>query len=139
MEKNPPPTWSAEQKAAGDRVRDAWDEFFRATPARKTDDPLGGRDPRLIDVRIRHEAELMRYPNVVGVSDGVRIRGGEPTGEPAIVVYVERKVPREELAERDVLPTEMEGIPVDVVEAGRIVPMGTLAIMGREKGRWTDS
>ena len=45
MEKNPPPTWSAEQKAAGDRVRDAWDEFFRATPARKTDDPLGGRDP----------------------------------------------------------------------------------------------
>ena len=42
MDKHPPPTWSAEQKAAGNRMRDAWDEFFRATPARKTDEPMGG-------------------------------------------------------------------------------------------------
>jgi hypothetical protein len=124
MEKDPPPAWSAEQKAAGDQMRDAWDEFFRATPARKTDEPLGGHDARLLDVRARHEADLMRYPNVVGVADGVRMRGGKPTGQPAIVVYVERKVPRQDLAERDLLPGEIEGIPVDVVEAGRIVPLG---------------
>jgi hypothetical protein len=105
-------------------MRDAWDEFFGATPARKTDQPLGGRDARLIDVRTRHEAELMRYPNVVGIADGVRMRGGKPTGQPAIVVYVERKVPRDDLAERDRLPEEIEGVPVDVVETGRIVPMG---------------
>jgi hypothetical protein len=125
MEKEPAPTWSAEQKAAGDRMRDAWDEFFRATPARKTDQPFGGQDPRLLDVRIRHEADLMRYPNVVGIADGVRMRGGKPTGQPAIVVFVERKMPREELTEGDLLPAEIEGIPVDVVESGRIVPMGT--------------
>lgn len=138
MRKDPPPTWSAEQKAAGDQMRDAWDEFFRATPARKTDEPLGGRDIRLLDVRIRHEAELMRYPNVVGIADGVRMRGGKPTGQPAIIVYVERKVPREDLAGHDLLPEEIEGVPVDVVETGRIVPMGKLTSFGRGD-RWTDS
>jgi hypothetical protein len=123
MEKDPPPTWSAEQKAAGDRMREAWDEFFRATPARKTEGPLSGHNARLHDVRARHEAELMRYPNVVGIADGIRMRAGKPTGEPAIVVYVERKVPRNDLAASDLLPAEIEGIPVDVVETGRITPM----------------
>ena len=124
MEKDPPPTWSAEQKAAGDRMREAWDEFFRATPARKTDEPFSGHDARLLDVRARHEAELMRYPNVVGVADGIRMRDGKPTGEPAIIVFVERKVPRQDLTDSDLLPAEIEGVPVDVVETGRITPMG---------------
>jgi hypothetical protein len=124
MANGPAPTWSAEQKATGDQMRDAWDEFFRTVPPRKTDQPFGGQDPRLLDVRLRHEADLMRYPNVVGVADGVRMTGGKPTGQPAIVVYVQRKLPREELAEGDLLPTEIEGMPVDVVESGRIVPMG---------------
>jgi hypothetical protein len=125
MEKDPPPTWSADEKAAGEGMREAWDEFFRAAPARKTDEPLSGHDARLLDVRTRHEAELMRYPNVVGVADGMRMRDGKPTGERAIVVYVERKVPRKDLSERDLLPTEIEGIPVDVVETGPIVAQGT--------------
>jgi hypothetical protein len=120
MEKDPPPTWSADEKAAGERMREAWDEFFRAGPARKTDEPLSGHDARLLDVRTRHEAELMRYPNVVGVADGIRMRDGKPTGEGTIVVYVERKVPRKDLSERELLPTEIEGIPVDVVETGPI-------------------
>ena len=124
MEKDLPPTWSAEQKAAGDRMREAWDEFFRAAPARKTDEPLSGHNARLNEVRARHEADLMRYPNVVGIADGIRMRSGKPTGEPAIIVYVERKAPRKDLAESDLLPAEIEGIPVDVVETGRITPMG---------------
>jgi hypothetical protein len=123
MEKDLPPTWSADEKAAGDRMREAWEEFFRAMPARKTDEPLGGRDARLLEVRARHEAELMRHPNVVGVGDGIRMRDGKPTGQAAIIVYVERKVPRKDLAERDLLPAEIEGVPVDVVETGRIEPM----------------
>jgi hypothetical protein len=123
MKKDPPPTWSADEKAAGDRMREAWEEFFRATPERRTDEPFGGRDARLLEVRTRHEAELMRYPNVVGVGDGIRMRDGKPTGQAAIIVYVERKLPRKDLAERDLLPAEIEGVPVDVVETGRIEPM----------------
>jgi len=76
------------------------------------------------DVRARHEAELMRYPNVVGVADGIATRGGKPTGEQSIVVYVSRKVPASELAADAVLPTEIDGVRVDVVEAGLIEAQG---------------
>ncbi len=79
---------------------------------------------RVADVRVRHEAELMRYPNVVGVADGIATRGGEPTGEQSIVVYVSRKVPASELAADAVLPTEIDGVRVDVVEAGLIEAQG---------------
>ena len=106
-------------------MHQAWDEFFRAGPARKSDEPLSSHDARFLDVRTRHEAELMRYPNVVGVADGVRMRGGKPTGQRAIIVYVSRKVPRKDLAGQDLLPGEIEGIPVDVVETGPIVALGT--------------
>jgi hypothetical protein len=60
----------------------------------------------------RHEPDLMRRANVVAVA--------ERAGERGITVYVARKVPREELAEADLLPTELEGIPVEVVESGPI-------------------
>jgi hypothetical protein len=79
---------------------------------------------RIADVRARHEAELMRYPNVVGVADGIATRGGEPTGEQSIVVYVSKKVPASELAADAVLPTEIDGVRVDVVETGLIEAQG---------------
>jgi hypothetical protein len=72
------------------------------------------------DVRARHEAELMRYPNVVGVADGIATRSGESTGEQCIVVYVSTKLPASELAAEAVLPRELDGVRVDVVQVGRI-------------------
>ncbi len=62
----------------------------------------------------------MRYPNVVGVAPGVRMVQGKPTGERCLVVYVERKIPRTKLKEDEILPREIEGVPVDVVEVGRV-------------------
>ena len=44
-------------------------------------------------VLARHEAELLRYPNVVAVAPGIRTKRGRPTGEACVVVYVERKIP----------------------------------------------
>lgn len=77
-------------------------------------------DARIANVRARYEAELMRYPNVVGVADGIATRGRESTGEQCIVVYVSTKVPASELAADAVLPRELDGVRVDVVEVGRI-------------------
>jgi hypothetical protein len=82
---------------------------------------LEGSD--LEDVKTRHEAELLRYPNVVGVATGVRTTGGKTGEERCIVVFVTTKIPERELGEGDVLPRELEGVPVDVVEAGRIEPL----------------
>lgn len=81
---------------------------------------LGGDAARLAAVRARHEDRLMRFPNVVGVSEGTRVRGGVDTGEPCLVVYVTHKVPPAELGEADVLPSELDGVPVDVRAVGRI-------------------
>lgn len=72
-------------------------------------------------VKRTHQVELMGKANVVGVGVGLRQQGGIPTGELAIVVMVRQKVPRAQLASADVIPTEIEGVPVDVQEVGKIV------------------
>ena len=73
---------------------------------------------RLRRVKMTHERELMRKANVVGVGIGYRQRGGQRTDEPAIVVSVTRKVPRPLLDQGDVIPQELEGVPVDVHAIG---------------------
>ena len=75
---------------------------------------------RAQDVKRRHEAQLMRKPNVVAVGVGFRTRGGQPTQEVCIVVSVRAKVPAAQLKRGDLLPTSIDGVPIDVVETGVI-------------------
>ncbi len=65
-----------------------------------------------------HKAELLGKANVVGVGVGLRQREGEDTGEVVLVVMVSRKVPRAQLAEQDLVPREVDGVPVDVQQVG---------------------
>jgi len=71
------------------------------------------------EVKARHEARLLRMAHVVGVGIGFRQRRGQLTDEVALVVNVDRKVSRGALSPEDVIPSEIEGIPVDVREAGQ--------------------
>ena len=73
---------------------------------------------QLSRVKTNHERELMNKANVVGVSIGLRKRGGEYTNEPVIVVSVTRKVPYSTLDPDDVIPPELDGVPVDVQAIG---------------------
>lgn len=75
---------------------------------------------RIRRVKARHEAELLRKRNVVGVGVGKRQVGGRTTDQDCLVVMVERKVPLEELAPQDRIPPEIEGVCVDVQAVGRI-------------------
>ncbi len=75
---------------------------------------------RASEVRARHESELMAHSGVVGVGIGFRQRSGAITEEIAIVVMVVAKRPLPDLEPGEVLPSELEGVPVDVVETGRI-------------------
>ena len=66
---------------------------------------------------------LKKYVNVLSFSiSGTKWRGGKDTGISCITVFVKKKVPEldEEgnrlLAVKDVLPTEIEGVLIDVVE-----------------------
>lgn len=64
----------------------------------------------------RHADALMALPQVTGV--GV---GADPaTDRPVVAVYVTRKLPREQLAESDLIPPELDGVPVRVTEIGTI-------------------
>jgi hypothetical protein len=56
----------------------------------------------------------------MGVTEGTRMRKGKPTNEPVIAVLVSRKVPRKSLAKASLLPSHIDGIPIDVVEVGPI-------------------
>ena len=67
-----------------------------------------------------YEEALLARANVVGVGVGLIRRRGVLTGEIGIIVMVSRKVRRSELAPSDVVPTELEGVPVDVQEVGEI-------------------
>lgn len=71
-------------------------------------------------VKTVYESDLMRKANVVGVGIGLRQCGGEPTDEPAIVVSVTHKVPPSQLVPGDVIPRELEGVPVDVQVVGKL-------------------
>jgi len=70
------------------------------------------------EARQKHERALMRKKNVVGV--GVGRRGNEP----AVTVFVEKKVPKSELSSQDLVPRAVDGVRTDVVETGKIVAQG---------------
>lgn len=71
-------------------------------------------------VKDAHQADLMRKANVVGVGIGLRQRDGEFTDEPVIIVSVTHKVPLAQLAPRDVIPRELDGMPVYVQAVGKL-------------------
>jgi len=61
-----------------------------------------------------HEDRLMGLAHVTGVGIGQ----DESSGEDVIVVFVTHEVPRDRLRPEDVIPDELEGVPV------RVLPMG---------------
>lgn len=77
---------------------------------------------QILAVKEAHEAELMAKQNVVGVGIGFRQQHKSRTDEVVLVVMVEKKVPRAQLAPEDLIPGRIEGVPVDVQESGRFEP-----------------
>jgi len=75
---------------------------------------------RALEVKRRHESELLRRPNVVAVGVGFRTRAGQPTTEVCIVISVTRKQPATHLKRGEAVPASLEGVPIDVVETGVI-------------------
>ena len=75
---------------------------------------------RLRAVKAAHEADLMRKTNVVGVGIGLRQQNGKLTDEPVIVVSVKQKLPASQIALDDVIPRELDGVPVDVQAVGEL-------------------
>jgi len=75
---------------------------------------------QLREVKAAHESDLMRKANVVGVGIGFRKRGQKLTDEVAIIVSVTHKVPLPQLDPDDVIPRELDGLPVDIQAVGEL-------------------
>jgi hypothetical protein len=70
---------------------------------------------RAIDRVICRNLGKLRKPGVLTVRPGFEIAGHQLTGRSAIVATVQQK--RNDLSRRDLLPTRIAGVPVDVREA----------------------
>jgi hypothetical protein len=75
---------------------------------------------RALMIKDRYEAELMEKANVQGVGVGLHMRGGKPTGGLSLIVMVTRKFPKAQLASEDLIPSEIEGVSIDVQEVGEL-------------------
>lgn len=71
-------------------------------------------------VKEKFETELLKLENVVGVGIGLRKRDGIYTDEVALVVMVKKKMTENELAQKNLIPQELEGVKVDVQEIGEV-------------------
>jgi hypothetical protein len=75
---------------------------------------------KALAVKAACERALLQKAHVVGVGVGLRQQGGEYTQTVSLVVIVEEKLAISELNPADILPGEVDGIPVDVQEVGQI-------------------
>jgi hypothetical protein len=82
---------------------------------------VGSQDySRIREIKDRFEDMILIKANVVGVGIGLREQAGERLDEVCLVVMVTHKVPRVELAPEDLIPTEIEGVGVDVQTVGEL-------------------
>lgn len=82
------------------------------------------------EVKSRVSADLRKYANVTGAGVGLKVVKGQRTGTVSIRVYVSKKLPKDQLREEDILPEQIEGVPVDVIEVvmkahGGPIPLST--------------
>lgn len=66
----------------------------------------------------KYSPKLMAYPHVVGIGIGLRQRQGKTTNELCLVVMVSEKLPASKLPPGGLLPRELDGIGIDVIETG---------------------
>jgi C1A family cysteine protease len=69
-----------------------------------------------MEVLSRHWDELKNKANYLNSFVGTKFKDGKDTGVKSIVIYVSKKQPVAELAPEHIIPSEIEGIPTDVVE-----------------------
>lgn len=79
----------------------------------------------LAKTQSREEEQLLARRNVVGVAIGNKHTRGQDTGEKAITVLVDSKLPKDMLSSDELVPSKVGNTPTDVQEVG-IIQAGQL-------------
>jgi hypothetical protein len=116
--------WSTNERAAGQRAAEAWTKFFEARrPEEMERAEAVTETARIAEVQDRHEASLMAMENVVGVAASFKVTKGKPSPQWSLTVLVEKKLPLTDVPPPSRVPPEVDGVPTDVVEVGRLEPL----------------
>ncbi len=70
------------------------------------------------------QSRFSGLPNVIGMGIGYKKNGRDEADEPAIIFFVDRKVPIESLGVDELIPRRIAGTATDVVEVGEIRFLG---------------
>ena len=71
---------------------------------------------KLVDLQRRHIDWLLDHPDVTAVDVNHKSVGGETTDQLSLVIWVRRKLPENEIPVERLLPREIEGFHVDIIE-----------------------
>ncbi|XP_067040719.1 uncharacterized protein [Acropora muricata] len=71
---------------------------------------------KIKSVQEKHLDRLLARPNVTAVDINYKRRGGEKTDQLCLVIWVRIKRPESGIPAEEVLPREIDGVPVDVFE-----------------------
>jgi endonuclease G len=83
--------------------------------------PNSTKQAQAIEVLKKYEKQLKQYEGVYDVGVGLPINGDQMDFNTiAILVYVHKKMSKENLSKNQILPKSLEGIPVDVIESNPI-------------------
>jgi hypothetical protein len=64
---------------------------------------------------------LHKCSDILGTGAGFKISDGKPTTDKAIIVFVEKKLSKRSLSKFSApLPSDIDGIPIDVIEVGKL-------------------
>lgn len=64
--------------------------------------------------------EILPRNNVVGVAAGIKWKDGQPTGEPALLILVSHKLPKDSISKKDMIPTKCQDMQTDVLAVGNV-------------------
>lgn len=71
----------------------------------------------LLNTLKRHQGKLMTYRGVHKVDVGFRWKGEKMTREIALRAYVKKKQLKKDLDSKDIVPEDIDGFPVDVIQS----------------------
>ncbi len=72
------------------------------------------------DIKKKYEKKLFKKANVVGVMTGYKIKEAVKSDELSIVCLVEKKISKEKLKKKDLIPTKIKNFMTDVIQVGKI-------------------